>query len=119
MEAKPLSTKIYKKALALGVSKISLMFSGGNDEGNLYVGIRGDDSNPKKTLTEKESDAVNSFAVEIEDWAYNAYEYNGAGDGTDYGDNFLYDLKKKTVTTNSWTMERHESSDSVNKMKVE
>jgi hypothetical protein len=30
------------------------------------------------------------------------YEYSGAGDGTDYGDNITYNLVEGKVTTQEW-----------------
>ena len=55
MKAQPLKKEIYNKAKELGVDKITLKFSGGNDEGYLDV--------------ELEPDWNQDLATEIEDWA--------------------------------------------------
>lgn len=101
MKAEPLKKEIYNKAKELGVEKITLKFSGGNDEGYLDV--------------EMEPEWNQDFATEIEDWAWEVYSYNGAGDGSDYGDDIDYDIKKNKVTTSEWfTSRRYEDSDEDN-----
>jgi hypothetical protein len=88
MNAKPLSKEIYNKAKELGVEKIILQFSGGNDEGNLNIYL--------------EPDWNQDFANQVEDWAWEVYSYSGAGEGNDYGDNIEYDLKAGKVSTSEW-----------------
>jgi hypothetical protein len=88
MEAQPLSKKIYNKAKKLGVEQIVLEFSGGSDEGYLHIGLTPEPNN--------------GFAQEIEDWAWEAYSYSGAGDGSNYGDNITYDLKEGKVHSQEW-----------------
>ncbi len=88
MKVKPLKKKLYTKAKELGVKNIILQFSGGSDEGNLNV--------------ELEPEWNQEFANEVEDWAWEVYSYNGAGDGSDYGDNIDYDIKNGKVTTSEW-----------------
>ena len=94
MNAEPLNKDIYNKALALGIEKITLRFSGGSDEGCLDV-----DLTPWNEKTIK-------FIVDIENWAWDAYSYSGAGDGSDYGDDITYDLKNKRVSTSEWYTSR-------------
>ena len=96
MNIEPLSKKIYDKAVSLGITQIELKFSGGSDEGYLSVYLTG----PKGW----ESNSV--FEQEIEEWAWQAYGYSGAGDGNDYGDDVVYDLVEKTATASSWSMQR-------------
>lgn len=87
MKIEPLSKAIYNKCKEYGINTIVLHWSGGSDEGYLYV----------------ETDSKNNYlSKEIEDWAYEAYQYNGAGDGTDYGDDITYDLKEGTVSHEEW-----------------
>jgi len=104
MQAEPLSKAIYNKAKELGVDKITLKFSGGNDEGHLYVQTNTDDYD---------------FEKEIEDWAWEAYQYSGAGDGTDYGDDIVYDLKNGKVSTSEWFHVVQEQKGGTSKLKVE
>lgn len=104
MNAKPLSKAIYDKAKELGVNTISLEFSGGNDEGHLHV----------------QTDTDNyDFEKLVEDWAWEAYEYNGAGDGSDYGDNVVYDLKEGKVSTSEWFHVVKEEAGEVTEIEVE
>jgi len=98
MNIKPLSKKIYDKAVSLGIIQIILKFSGGNDEGYLTVYVNTQDGFESNT----------EFEQEIEGWAWEAYGYSGAGDGNDYGDDIVYDLLNKTATASSWSMQRTE-----------
>ena len=96
MNAEPLNKEIYNKALKLGITKITLNFSGGSDEGCLFVELKGDANNNQ----------LRDFTNQIESWAWEAYSYSGAGDGSDYGDDIVYDLVNKKVTTSEWFTER-------------
>ena len=104
MQAQPLSKAIYNKAKELGVNTISLEFSGGNDEGHLHVGTDTDNYDFEKL---------------VEDWAWKAYDYSGAGDGNDYGDNVVYDLKEGKVSTSEWFHVVKEEAGEVTKIEVE
>ena len=88
MTAEPLSKAIYDKAKSLGITKIELNFSGGDDEGYLNI----------ETSPEYDS----GFESEIKDWVWSVYDYSGAGDGNSYGDNVIYDLETGKVTTDEW-----------------
>jgi len=103
MQAKPLSKAIYDKAKEHGVEQIILRFQGGNDEGHLYV-----ETNPYNSKMESD----------IEDWAWTVYEYNGAGDGTDYGDDIVYDLKEGKVSTSEWFHVIKEEDGGTTKLKI-
>lgn len=98
MNIEPLSKKIYDKAVALGITQIALHFSGGSDEGYLNVYLTG----PKGWESNTE------FEQEIEGWAWDTYDYSGAGDGHDYGDDIMYDIVNKKATSESWYMARTE-----------
>ena len=107
MKAKPLSKEIHKKALELGVQRIALHFSGGNDEGYLNVEL----------VPFKESSR--ELEAEVEEWAWSVYSYSGAGDGNDYGDDIVYDLKKNTVTISDWMMQRHDNEEEQEKLELD
>ena len=98
IDIEPLSKKIYDKAVALGITQIALHFSGGNDEGYLSVYLNNEKGFSSNTELEQE----------IEEWAWEAYGYSGAGDGNDYGDDVVYDLLNKTASASSWSMQRTE-----------
>jgi hypothetical protein len=108
MQAEPLSKDIYNKAKELGIEEIKLAFSGGNDEGSLYV-----------ELSPYENDKDGSFSSEIEDWAWDVYSYSGAGDGSDYGDNITYDLVENEVSTSEWYHIVKEEATGTGKLKIE
>lgn len=103
----PLNKAIYDRAKQLGIKKITLHFSGGNDEGFLNVDLV---PHPKDD---------DDFANDVEDWAWGAYGYSGAGDGSDYGDDIVYDLEKGTVTANDWYMARTEGEKQKGKLEVD
>lgn len=94
MKAEPLNKTIYNKAKEQGIEEIILHFSGGSDEGYLDV--------------ELEPKWDQDLASEIEEWAWEVYDYNGAGEGNDYGDDITYDLKNGKVTTSEWFTSRQE-----------
>jgi len=94
MNIEPLSKKIYDKAVSLGVTEIQLNFSGGSDEGYLNVNTTGN--------------YTQEFEQEVEAWAWEVYDYSGAGDGSDYGDEIVYDIVNKKATSSDWYMSRTE-----------
>lgn len=104
MKAEPLPKAIYEKAKELGVDKIVLKFSGGSDEGELYVETN-----------------LDNYAFErvIEDWAWEVYDYSGAGEGIGYGDDIEYDLKNGKVSTSEWYHVVQEQKGGTTKLKVE
>ena len=94
MTIEPLNKDIYNKAIALGIEKIVLNFSGGNDEGYLNVTLY--PWHKDKILEHTELNA------EVENWAWDVYSYSGAGDGSDYGDDIEYDLENNKVSSQEW-----------------
>jgi hypothetical protein len=91
----PLPRNIYDKAKAHGIARILLFFKGGDDNGYLNVQFVGNNDGFNCDFGLK-------FEAEVEAWAWDAYEYGGAGEGVDYGDNIIYDLEENTVTTQAW-----------------
>lgn len=100
----PLPMKFMTRALSLGVSKIRLNFSGGSDEGHLHIGFVADDGRPILAYAFN-NESLQDLENEIDTWVWNTYHYNGAGDGTGYGDIICYNLKEGTVTTETWWTE--------------
>ena len=100
MTIEPLNKDIYNKAIALGIEKIVLNFSGGSDEGYLNVTLY--------PWHKDKSDAHNDLNAEVENWAWGVYSYGGAGDGSEYGDDITYDLVNKKVTASEWYTARTE-----------
>ena len=94
----PLPARIVARAKALKIEIITLNWSGGNDEGCLNVDV---DSS-------QDTVAPRDFLDEIENWAWSAYSYSGAGDGSDYGDDITYNLKEGTASCQDWHMQRSE-----------
>ena len=89
----PLSRKLYDKALQKKIQVIRLEFEGGDDEGCLRVLFYNQSWNEIEDIT---------FANEVEDWAWDIYDYSGAGDGSRYGDTVTYDLEKMMVRADEW-----------------
>lgn len=102
----PLPKSIYETAKKNGNTVIHLEFSGGSDEGYLEVNLEGG------TWDE-------DFEVEIRDWAYEAYAYNGGGDGTDFGDDVRYDIENNKVISTDWCMARVDSEEQEHPFKVD
>ena len=101
LEPKALSKSIFAQAKELNVKKICLAFSGGSDEGYLDVHLDLDDDQKQ----------VTPLINLIEEWAWETYRYNGAGDGTDYGDDIVYDLSAGKVHIQDWCTERNYGDD--------
>jgi hypothetical protein len=110
MDIQSLDRKIYEKAKAMGVKSITLSFSGGSDEGYLYVGLDmgSEPSNPGYVLENRNKKEEIQLGDEIEEWVWSVYQYSGAGDGDGYGDEIVYDLVSGTATHQDWWMERIE-----------
>lgn len=106
MKAQPLKKSIYNKAKEIGIEEITLKFSGGSDEGYLDVEVF-----PWDKAGEMES--------EIEEWAWEVYDYSGAGEGNDYGDDIVYDLKEGKVSTSEWFMSRTDGDSGDDKLEIE
>lgn len=107
MKATALNKEIYNKAKKFGIESITLHFSGGNDEGFLDVEL------------ENEPDDCDGLREEIENWAWETYSYNGAGEGYDYGDDITYDLKNNKVLTSVWYMSRKEELEGSEYLSIE
>ena len=99
MQVMPLSKAIYERATAMGIETIELAFRGGSDEGYLDVGV---------SPHEADFETLSSFKADIEEWTWTVYDYNGAGDGSEYGDEVKYDLKNRKAETSEWYMCRQD-----------
>ena len=99
MRAEPLKKELYNEAKEIGITSIHLDFSGGSDEGHLYVYAKHPDMNQ---AVEEVRLQIHKLEGALEEWAWEVYEYSGAGDGTDYGDNITYNLAEGKVTTQEW-----------------
>jgi hypothetical protein len=94
----PLPSRIVARAKQLKIEIIKLNFSGGDDEGYLNVDV---DSS-------QEMVASQDFLNEIEKWAWDAYSYNGAGEGNDPVMDITYDLKAGTASCQYWYTDRRD-----------
>lgn len=99
MNIEKLPKSLYDRAVVLRVERIDLNFNGGSDEGYLNVNLYLADN-------VKYTDQHGILENDIESWAWDVYDYSGAGDGNDYGDDITYDLVNKKVSTSEWFMER-------------
>jgi hypothetical protein len=124
MDPEPLPRKIYEEAKRLSVSKIFLNFRGVSDEGWLNVGTEIDTTTDVGYVLNGSQDVSHNNALqkledEIESWAWSAYSYGGAGDGTDYGDDIIYDLTTGKVTTEEWYMVREDQGEHDHELEIE
>ena len=88
---------LVSRAKKLDIEKITLEFSGGSDEGYLDVFFE-----RTKKWKENEADSRINLRNDLDGWAAEAYGYGGAGDGSRYGDTYVYDLVNNTVTWYDW-----------------
>lgn len=104
MTPQPLPLRFMTRALSLGAIKIKLNFSGGSDEGHLNIDFMNSEGQYLYTYGEG-PEGLRDLENEIDDWVWNTYHYNGAGDGRSYGDIICYNLEEGTVTTEVWWTE--------------
>lgn len=116
MDAEPLSKAIYDKAKKLGIESITLHFSGGSDNGFLEIDTEPNFSPSKGTWASAGTNL--KFLNDVEEWAWKVYNYNGAGDGLDYGDDVTYDLKNKKVSMSAWYLTRHDENEGEKELKI-
>lgn len=77
------------------VDRLTINLTGGDDEGILNIEFQ----------PWPEGDLVGWHLERIvTDWVYNNFEFSGAGDGTPYGTDYVYDLNKGTFTSQEWAM---------------
>jgi hypothetical protein len=75
------------------ITKVCLNFSGGSDQGYLDVSAEtADGPVPQHDV----------ILTEILNAAWRGFSYSGAGDGSDYGDDYTFDLIKKKIHHSSW-----------------
>ena len=101
MNPEPISKALYEKDKSMGITKIELEFQGGSDEGYLNIGLHN-----KEGQTIGASAEGLALQQDIEEWAWVAYSYSGAGDGSDYGDDITYNLDDNTVESQEWFTSR-------------
>lgn len=107
-DIEPITKGLYDKLIDAGVTSFTLKFSGGDDQGYLTVEMRKD----SEYFYDETLDEL------IQDWAFDAYSYGGAGDGSEYGDNYTYNLQTNEVTHDSWhTVQEYDKGDTV-KMEI-
>lgn len=92
LKPKPLKKEIFEKARKLGVDEILLEFIGGSDEGVVRVTCHNITGN----------NTFDKLEQEIEEWVWQAYEYSGAGDGTEYGDDIFYEVGLAVEENGTW-----------------
>ena len=98
MKIVPLSKEIVEECNKLSIKFVSLNFSGGSDEGYLYVDVT--------PFTSQYRGPVATLLQKIEAWAWQHYQYGGGGDGSDYGDDIEYNIENNSATHESWQTER-------------
>jgi hypothetical protein len=99
-----LPKSIFDRAIALGVTQIDLDFRGGSDEGYLDVCVYTEATDGSNAGAPECVAKLYKLEKDIENWAWDVFDYSGAGDGNDYGDSISYDLVNKEVSTSGWYM---------------
>ena len=96
MTPKDFPKELYDAARALGVKKVSVAFRGGDDQE--IVNVVAFDGRGEL----EENEDIQALCNQIQWWAYRAYDFRGNGDGTPYGESFVYDLKNRKVEVSEW-----------------
>lgn len=114
--AKPLTKELVDYLKGLGIIAFRVHWEGGSDEGYYHGEILEMDT---VLLDNKPSEELTKVAEQqareiIAKWAdYPGGYYNGAGDGTSYGDEYTYNLKDMTVSHDQWYhVQQHDSKGS-------
>lgn len=116
MDTMPLRRDLYTRAIELGVRTIGITMEGGSDESYYTIdcqvpGRYGD-------LSEEQRQVITKLEDDIEEWAYDAYGFSGAGDGSRYGDTITYNLVDNTVTNIEWAYVYQENDQGTSELSV-
>lgn len=95
-ELKRLPKELADRCKELGIESFTVKFSGGNDEG--YCQVEADFDGPYR-------EDINTLLGDIQQWAERAECYSGAGDGSDYGDDYMFNLNDGTISHSYWYTE--------------
>jgi hypothetical protein len=111
LEPQPLPRKLVEKAKEQGVVKIKVCWSGGDDQGYCDVNVEYTEERVKELGEGCWPKEHHELEREFEEWAEESFDYSGAGDGSAYGDDLVYDLEKNTVQCSDWSMVRQEGEE--------
>jgi hypothetical protein len=121
-----LSKELFNRAKKLDIVSFTLNWEGGSDQGYLYVDyeiaskrLNGESRWKLRETKPEYHQALQTWESDIENWAHETFAYNGAGDGTRYGDVYEYNLVEKTVTHQEWWMTREEGARSSDTMETQ
>jgi hypothetical protein len=112
----PLRRDLYTRAIEIGVRTIRVNMEGGSDESYYSVDL----ALPGRYtgLSDEQRKIIVKLEDDIEEWAYNAYGFNGAGDGSRYGDTITYNLVDNTVTNLEWAYVYQENDQGTTELAV-
>jgi hypothetical protein len=103
-----MNKKLYNLLKKNKVKGFVLKFSGGSDEGYLDVSVdyrkEGDDKVYTSSYPPHDPKNIEDIKSILYDAAMEGFEYTGAGDGTDYGDNYYFDLETGEIRHEEWYM---------------
>ena len=116
MSAPALTKQLLEDLFEASVVSFSVSLEGGSDEAYTEINLTHDPS-CYRNRNEESSDAA--IKAKIEDWILEALDYSGAGDGSDYGDDYEYDLENMKVSHEEWYMERRTKKDRKTSITVE
>jgi len=116
MDTMPLRRDLYTRAIEIGVRTIRVNMEGGSDES--YHNVNCEVPGRYTDLSTEQREVISKLENDIEDWAYDAYGFNGAGDGSRYGDTITYNLVDNTVTNLEWAYVYQENDQGTTELAV-
>ena len=100
--AQPIPKELVERMKEAGGTQLILNFRGGNDEGFLDFTLKGKDKCVLDAYDSYQPGEEGSLERDIDKWVWSAYSYSGAGEGYDYGDDYVYDFETGEVTHEFW-----------------
>jgi hypothetical protein len=104
------------------VKGVMLKFSGGHDEGflDMFLEYRreGDDKIYNTAHCYDNPTIIEDIKNIVYDAAMYGFQYSGAGDGTDYGDDYYFDLDTGVIRHEEWYMVEYSNTLPEKKMQM-
>ena len=115
-----ISKDLKKLILEAGGTSFDVRWSGGSDEAYLDVELRCFDGSVH--MLSEDHPGLQPLKVAqdlIFEAAEDGFDYSGAGDGSDYGDDYTYDLLANTITHQEWYMVQKDEEPTQSELEVE
>lgn len=112
-----MSRELLEEAKRLGIETISVDLSGGSDEAFVDVSFDAGSTDDKE-IERARSALEESVREVVEDTVCDKYGFSGAGEGTDYGDEYEYHINSGTITKREWSYRRVDEEEEKIEMSV-